>query len=240
MQAFSYTKAKKTQESVFFQCFWHVFCRSLGVTHCCVAIKPISLMSKHPFLLPDLGYRFTDLAPMMSQQTLECHYGKHFQTYVDNLNRLVEGSAMEGLPLEDIVRKAPEGALANNAGQVLNHRLFFEQLLPAEGAKEPSGELLFLIEQSFGSMLQMHDQLEKAALTLFGSGWAWLALDEEGRLQVLALPNGDNPLRHNLRPIVAIDVWEHAYYLDYQNRRADYLKNLWLLLNWRVISARLG
>ena len=152
---------------------------------------------------------------MMSRQTLECHYGKHFQTYVDNLNRLVEGSAMEGLPLEDIVRKAPEGALANNAGQVLNHRLFFEQLLPAEGAKEPSGELLFLIEQSFGSMLQMHDQLEK-------------------------LPNGDNPLRHNLRPIVAIDVWEHAYYLDYQNRRADYLKNLWLLLNWRVISARLG
>ena len=123
---------------------------------------------------------------------------------------------------------------------MLNHRLFFEQLLPAEGAKEPSGELLFLIEQSFGSMLQMHDQLEKAALTLFGSGWAWLALDEEGRLQVLALPNGDNPLRHNLRPIVAIDVWEHAYYLDYQNRRADYLKNLWLLLNWRVISARLG
>lgn len=147
---------------------------------------------------------------------------------------------MEGLPLEDIVRKAPDGPIANNVGQVLNHRLFFEQLLPSEGAKEPSGELLFLIEQSFGSMLQMHDQLEKAALTLFGSGWAWLASDEEGRLHVLALPNGDNPLRHNLRPIVAIDVWEHAYYLDYQNRRADYLQNLWLLLNWRVISARLG
>lgn len=203
-----------------------------------LCIKRIPAMMKHQFELPELGYRLTDLAPMMSQATLTCHYGKHFQTYVDNLNRLVEGSEFEGLALEDIVRKAPDGAVANNAGQVLNHRLFFEQFVPAEGGKEPSGELLFLIEQSFGSFYAMREQMDKAALGLFGSGWVFLAMDREAHLHVLALPNGDNPLRHDMIPILAIDVWEHAYYLDYQYRRADYIKNLWLLLNWRVLSQR--
>lgn len=196
-------------------------------------------MNKSRFELPELGYQLGDLAPMMSQETLSFHYGKHFRTYVDNLNQLVDGSHYEGMPLEDIVRKAPEGALANNAGQVLNHKLFFEQFLPTHHAKQPMGEFLFLIEQSFESLEKMIEQLDKAAATFFGSGWTFLAMNEEGELKILSLPNGDNPLRYNLKPLLAIDVWEHAYYLDYQNRRKDYLKNFWLLVNWHVVSTRI-
>ena len=196
-------------------------------------------MIKFHFELPELGYQFGDLAPMMSQETIAFHYGKHFQTYVDNLNRLVDGSKYEGLSLGDLVRKAPEGAIADNAGQVFNHTLFFEQLAPARKAKQPTGEFLFLVEQSFGSLENMIEQLDKAAASFFGSGWTFLAMDEKGELKILSLPNGDNPLRYNLTPLLAIDVWEHAYYLDYQNRRKDYLKNLWLLINWHVVSARI-
>ena len=196
-------------------------------------------MNKSRFELPELGYQLGDLAPMMSQETLSFHYGKHFRTYVDNLNQLVDGSHYEGMPLEDIVRKAPEGALANNAGQVLNHKLFFEQFLPTHHAKQPTVEFLFLIEQSFESLEKMIEQLDKAAATFFGSGWTFLAMNEEGELKILSLPNGDNPLRYNLKPLLAIDVWEHAYYLDYQNRRKDYLKNFWLLVNWHVVSTRI-
>ena len=196
-------------------------------------------MNKSRFELPELGYQLGDLAPMMSQETLSFHYGKHFRTYVDNLNQLVDGSHYEGMPLEDIVRKAPEGALANNAGQVLNHKLFFEQFLPTHHAKQPTGEFLFLIEQSFESLEKMIEQLDKAAATFFGSGWTFLAMNEEGELKILSLPNGDIPLRYNLKPLLAIDVWEHAYYLDYQNRRKDYLKNFWLLVNWHVVSTRI-
>ena len=196
-------------------------------------------MIKFHFELPELGYQFGDLAPMMSQETIAFHYGKHFQTYVDNLNRLVDGSKYEGLSLGDLVRKAPEGAIADNAGQVFNHTLFFEQLTPARKAKQPTGEFLFLVEQSFGSLENMIEQLDKAAASFFGSGWTFLAMDEKGELKILSLPNGDNPLRYNLMPLLAIDVWEHAYYLDYQNRRKDYLKNLWLLINWHVVSARI-
>ena len=196
-------------------------------------------MIKFHFELPELGYQFGDLAPMMSQETIAFHYGKHFQTYVDNLNRLVDGSKYEGLSLGDLVCKAPEGAIADNAGQVFNHTLFFEQLTPARKAKQPTGEFLFLVEQSFGSLENMIEQLDKAAASFFGSGWTFLAMDEKGELKILSLPNGDNPLRYNLTPLLAVDVWEHAYYLDYQNRRKDYLKNLWLLINWHVVSSRI-
>lgn len=197
-------------------------------------------MKTNPFRLPELGYQLTDLAPMMSQQTLSCHYGKHFQTYIDNLNRMVNGSHFEGLNIEDVVRKAPEGPMANNAGQVLNHQLFFEQFLPAKNAKMPSGDLLFLIEQSFGSFGKMREAMDNAAKQLFGSGWVWLTINAEGKMQVLSLPNGDNPLRHGLKPLLTIDLWEHAYYLDYQNRKDKYLENFWLLVNWHVVSKRLG
>ena len=196
-------------------------------------------MIKFHFELPELGYQFGDLAPMMSQETLSYHYGKHFRNYVDNLNQLVDGSKYEGLSLTELVRKAPEGPVADNAGQVLNHSLFFEQLMPAPNAKRPTGEFLFLIEQSFESFESMIEQLNRAAASFFGSGWTFLAMDDAGELKILSLSNGDNPLRYNLVPLLAIDVWEHAYYLDYQNRRKDYLQNLWLLINWHVVSGRI-
>jgi len=196
-------------------------------------------MKKLLFHLPELGYQLTDLAPMMSQQTLSYHYGKHFQTYVNNLNTLVNGTEFEGLTLDDIVRKAPDGPIANNAGQVLNHQLFFEQFRPEKNAKLPTGDLLFLIEQSFGRFDAMREQMDKAAKALFGSGWVWLAMNDEGKMQILSLPNADNPLRHGLKPILTIDLWEHAYYLDYQNSRVDYLDNFWLLVNWQIISKRI-
>lgn len=195
-------------------------------------------MKTNPFRLPELGYQLSDLAPMISQQTLSYHYGKHFQMYIDNLNRMINGSHFEGLGIEDVVRKAPEGPLANNAGQVFNHQLFFEQFLPSRDAKVPSGELLFLIEQSFGSFDAMREKMNEEAKSFFGSGWTWLVMNEVGEMKVLSLPNGDNPLRHGWKPILTIDLWEHAYYLDYQNRRVEYLKNFWLLVNWHVVSKR--
>ena len=195
-------------------------------------------MKTNPFRLPELGYQLSDLAPMMSQQTLSYHFGKHFQMYIDNLNRMINGSHFEGLGIEDVVRKAPEGPLANNAGQVFNHQLFFEQFLPSRDAKVPSGELLFLIEQSFGSFDAMREKMNEEAKSFFGSGWTWLMMNEVGEMKVLSLPNGDNPLRHGWKPILTIDLWEHAYYLDYQNRRVEYLKNFWLLVNWHVVSKR--
>ena len=206
---------------------------------CCMLFFIPRPMIKFHFELPELGYQFGDLAPMMSQETISFHYGVHFRAYVDSLNRLVDGSKYEGLSLGELVRKVPEGSIADNAGQVLNHMLFFEQLAPARDAKRPTGEFLFLIEQSFGSFEQMIEQLDKAASSFFGSGWTFLAMNEMGELKILSLPNGDNPLRYNLIPLLAIDVWEHAYYLDYQNRRKDYLKNFWLLINWHVVSGRI-
>lgn len=196
-------------------------------------------MKTNPFRLPDLGYQLTDLAPMMSLKTLSYHYGKHFQSYIDNLNQMVNNSHFEGLSLEDIVRKAPDGPVANNAGQVLNHQLFFEQFLPTKDAKMPSGELLFLIEQSFGSFDAMRTIVHDEVKQFFGSGWTWLAMNNDGKMKILSLPNGDNPLRYGWKPILAIDLWEHAYYLDYQNRRMEYLDNFWLIVNWHIVSKRI-
>jgi Fe-Mn family superoxide dismutase len=196
-------------------------------------------MIKFHFELPELGYQLGDLAPMMSQQTLSFHYEKHFRAYVDNLNQLVDGSKYEGLSLDELVRRAPMGPIANNAGQVLNHKLFFEQLAPSANAKRPSGEFLFLVEQTFGSFDKMLDQLHKAASNFFGSGWTFLAINKDGELKILSMPNGENPLQYDLTPLLAIDVWEHAYYLDYQNNRKNYLKNLFLIINWHVVSSRI-
>ncbi len=196
-------------------------------------------MIKFHFELPELGYQLGDLAPMMSQQTLSFHYEKHFRAYVDNLNQLVDGSKYEGLSLDELVRRVPMGPIANNAGQVLNHKLFFEQLAPSANAKRPSGEFLFLVEQTFGSFDKMLDQLHKAASTFFGSGWTFLAINKDGELKILSMPNGENPLQYDLSPLLAIDVWEHAYYLDYQNNRKNYLKNLFLIINWHVVSSRI-
>lgn len=190
------------------------------------------------FSLPELGYEYTDLEPMMSAKTLATHHGKHLKTYIDNLNQLVPGTEWEGLSLEDLARKAT-GTIGQNAGQAWNHQMFFAQFKPEKSAKSPSEELLNLIEQSYGTMEIMQHCMNKAATTLFGSGWAWLIRNDKGKLEVKQLANDDNPLRHNWKPIMTVDVWEHAYYLDYQNRRAEYVTNFWLLLNWRVLSERI-
>lgn len=195
-------------------------------------------MIKFRFELPQLGYQLGDLAPMMSQETVSLHYDRHFRTYLDNLNRLLEGSIYEGLSLPDIVRKAPIGPLSNNAGQVYNHQLFFEQFVPTKYAKRPSGEFLFLVEQSFGSFDRLLQLLEKESMSFFGSGWTFLAVNADGEMKVMSLSNGDTPLRYGMTPLLAIDLWEHAYYLDYQNRKRDYLRNLFLIINWKIVSSR--
>ena len=161
-------------------------------------------MKSFLFELPELGYPLNALAPMMSQETLSCHYGKHFHTYVNNLNQLVPGSRFEGLALEDVIRKAPIGPILNNAGQVYNHLMFFEQFRPTKEGKHPSGELLFLLEQSFGSVEAMREQFDKAALSLFGSGWVWLAMNKEGKLEIMPLANADTPLRYQMKPLLSL------------------------------------
>lgn len=191
------------------------------------------------FLLPLLGYNFGDVEPMMSAATIETHYTKHTQAYFDNLNRIVPGTRWEGMSLEEIAREATTGPVAQNAGQAWNHLMFFEQFRPEQDAKQPSDELLQKIEQSFGTMEDMRQAVKKAATSLFGSGWVWLVMDEDNKLYVKQLLNDDNPLRHGWKPVLVIDVWEHAYYLDYRNRRADYVDNFWLAVNWKVISKRI-
>lgn len=189
------------------------------------------------FIMPKLGYAADALAPVISEETIKLHYGKHLQTYVDNLNRLVAGSALEGKSLDVIAAKA-NGPIGNNAGQVLNHALYFSQFCPNGKSTAPSAHLSQLIEKSFGSMDEMRAKLSEAAVGLFGSGWAWLTMDDKGNLQIHQMQNADNPLRHELHPLLTIDVWEHAYYVDYQNRRADHVKAIWDIIDWNMISAR--
>jgi superoxide dismutase, Fe-Mn family len=186
------------------------------------------------FQLPALGYEPTALQPVISDQTLAFHHGKHHQTYVDNLNKLVPGTEFENMDLEEIVRKAPAGPIFNNAAQVWNHTFYFEAFTK-KGSPTPS---LPEIEVQFGSLDAFKEEFSKAAIALFGSGWLWLAKDASGKLQIIPESNAGNPLTKGLKPILCFDVWEHAYYLDYQNRRAEYVKNLWDILDWNVILKR--
>lgn len=187
--------------------------------------------------LPSLRYNAGALAPAISEQTISFHFGKHLQTYINNLNNLIVGTEFEQAPLEQIAAEAT-GPLANNAGQVLNHTLYFRQFAPAAEAAAPQGALLEAILRDFGSLDELKAKLSAAASSLFGSGWAWLCADAEGRLSIHQMPNADNPLRHGLKPLLTIDVWEHAYYLDYQNRRADYIAALWPIIDWAVVAER--
>lgn len=189
------------------------------------------------FVAPQLRYEAGSLAPVISEQTIGFHYGKHLQTYVNNLNNMVVGTEWEHASLEEIAAKA-QGGIGNNAGQVLNHNLYFEQFTPKPTRNRPEGKLAEAIEKSFGSFDEMKSRMSTAASTLFGSGWAWLCADQEGNLSVAQMANADNPLRHNLRPILTFDVWEHAYYLDYQNRRPDYLAALWTIIDWQIVESR--
>ena len=188
------------------------------------------------FELPALGYKLDSLAPIISQQTLEFHYGKHHQAYVNNLNNLIPGTSFENSSLEEMIAKA-EGGIFNNAAQVWNHTFYFSSFNPT-GGKIPTGKLAEEINNEFGSFEKFKEDFTKAATTLFGSGWAWLSIDDENKLQITQESNAGNPLRKGLTPILTCDVWEHAYYLDYQNRRPDYIKSFWEILDWELISSR--
>lgn len=189
--------------------------------------------------MPKLPYANNALEPVISQQTIEFHYGKHLQAYVNNLNNLIKGTEYEGKNLVEIIETAPEGAIFNNAGQVLNHTLYFLQFKPNPERKEPSGKLLEAINRDFGSLDEMKKQLNAASVGLFGSGWGWLAMDKEGKLSIRQEPNGCNPAKHGLKPILCIDVWEHAYYLDYQNRRPDHVNAIWDIIDWDAVEKRM-
>ncbi|MBP3228589.1 MAG: superoxide dismutase [Bacteroidaceae bacterium] len=190
------------------------------------------------FEMPELPFAHDALAPAISAQTVEIHYGRHTRTYLDNLNALLPGSKYEGRPLEDIVTEATEAPFLNNAGQLLNHTLYFAALRPAREDNAPTGALLSAIERDFGTFVEFRAAFEKAGATLFGSGWVWLSADDAGRLHITQEPNAANPLQRGLRPLLTFDVWEHAYYLDYQNRRPAHLAALWPLVDWDVVAAR--
>ena len=191
------------------------------------------------FTLIDLPYAPDVLEPVISAQTLAFHHGKHLKAYVDNLNKLLPGSGLEGLSLEETVRQAPAGAIFNNAGQILNHNLYFTQFAPADAAKTaPSGPLAARIDKQWGSFEAFKAEFEAKGVSIFGSGWVWLAADKDGTLSILQCPGADNPVAHGLRPLLTFDVWEHAYYLDFQNRRADHLKALWQIVDWKVVEGR--
>ena len=188
------------------------------------------------FELITLPYAANALEPTISKQTIEFHHGKHLQTYVNNLNNLIQGTKFETSDLETIVKES-DGAIFNNAGQILNHNLNFTQFSSTGGGK-PSGKLLSAIETTWGSFENFQKEFETAGVGLFGSGWVWLAADKDGNLSILKEPNAGNPLTKGLKPILTFDVWEHAYYLDFQNRRADQLKSLWSIIDWKIVESR--
>ncbi|MBE0430402.1 MAG: superoxide dismutase [Fe] [Dehalococcoidia bacterium] len=188
--------------------------------------------------LPELPYAKEALAPGISAETLEYHHGKHHKTYVDNVNKLIVGTEFENLPLEEIVKKA-SGGMFNNAAQVWNHTFYWNCLWP-KGGGEPSGALAAAISKSFGSFAEFREEFTAAAVTLFGSGWAWLVKNTDGSLAIETTSNAETPVRAGKRPLLTCDVWEHAYYIDYRNARARYLEAFWNLVNWDFVEQNLG
>jgi len=189
------------------------------------------------FELMALPYALDALEPVISRKTLEFHHGKHLAGYVNNLNGLLEGSPLAGLPLEEIVMKATGGVL-NNAGQILNHNLYFGQFRAPKADNAPTGKLAGAIIRDFGSFEAFKEAFQKGGATLFGSGWVWLSADKDGKLVITQEMNAANPIQKGLKPLLTFDVWEHAYYLDYQNRRPDHLAELWQIVDWNVIEKR--
>ena len=203
------------------------------------------------FTLIDLPYALDALEPVISARTLEFHHGKHLQTYVDNLNKLIAGTEFESISLEQIVISSGAGggvekskAIFNNAGQVLNHNLYFTQFHPRHSRLDresaPTGPLKDQIEKQWGSIESFQKEFVAKGVGLFGSGWVWLQADDAGTLSIGQYAGADNPVAHGLRPILTFDVWEHAYYLDYQNRRAAQLEALWGIVDWKVVEERCG
>lgn len=185
---------------------------------------------------PDLPYATDALAPVISKETIDYHYGKHEKAYIDNLNKLIKGSQFEDMDLEDVIRNA-KGPLFNNASQAWNHIFYFFTFAPNSGG-EPSGELRKAIDRDFGSFDNFKKAFVDAGVGLFGSGWVWLSSDENGKLFITQESNAGNPLTQGLTPLLTFDVWEHAYYLDYQNRRGDALHKLWDIIDWDIVESR--
>lgn len=185
---------------------------------------------------PELPYKRDALAPAISPETIDYHYGKHEKAYIDNLNRLIKGTEFEDMDLEEVIVNA-KGALFNNASQAWNHIFYFFTFSP-DGSREPGGDLRRAIDRDFGSFDKFKEAFVEAGVGLFGSGWVWLCRDDDGKLLITQGSNAQNPLTDGLTPLLTFDVWEHAYYLDYQNRRADALKALWDIVDWDVVESR--
>lgn len=191
------------------------------------------------FELMALSYAPEALEPVISKETIAFHHGKHLAGYVNNLNGLLEGSPLAGLSLEEIMLKA-EGGMLNNAGQILNHNLYFGQFCAPKADNYPVGKLAQAIVRDFASFDAFKEEFQKKGATLFGSGWVWLSADKEGKLVITQESNAANPIQKGLKPLLTFDVWEHAYYLDYQNRRPDHLAALWQIVDWEIIERRLS
>jgi Fe-Mn family superoxide dismutase len=185
---------------------------------------------------PKLPYKDDALEPVISRRSIEYHYGKHTKAYIDNLNQLIEATEYEDLPLEEIIHDA-KGQLFNNAAQAWNHIFYFFSFSP-DGGGEPEGELREAINEQYGSFEAFKQEFVDAATKLFGSGWVWLSADNSGKLFITQEPNAGNPLTQGLTPLLAFDLWEHAYYLDYQNRRKESLEKLWDIIDWPIVESR--
>lgn len=188
------------------------------------------------FESPVLPYATNALEPVISQKTIEFHWGKHVQAYLNNLNKLVPGTPFENATLEEIIKKA-DGGIFNNGAQVWNHIFYFNSFSAKRNTK-PSEALMKAINETFGDFDSFRKEFDTQATSIFGSGWMWLVKNEAGKLSLVKGSNADNPLRNNLTPILTADVWEHAYYLDYQNRRPDHLSALWEIVDWDIVSKR--
>jgi Fe-Mn family superoxide dismutase len=188
------------------------------------------------FSLPELPYAQNALEPVISEKTISFHYGKHLLTYVNNLNGLIEGTEFDNSDLDTIVKKS-DGPIFNNAAQIWNHNFYFLSLTSKKGSA-PDGKLAKAIDAAFGSLDAFKAEFNKATVSVFGSGWGWLVKDTDGKLSIVKESNAGNPLTRGLIPLLTFDVWEHAYYLDYQNRRADYIAALWDIVDWKVVSDR--
>ena len=193
------------------------------------------------FALIDLIYSLDSLEPVISAGTIGFHHGKHLAGYVANLNKTIAGTELENAPLEEIVKAAEPGSgVFNNAGQILNHNLYFSQFKPfgSPVGVQPEGQLAAAIDRDFGSFEAFKEAFVAAGTSIFGSGWVWLQADASGVLSFGKYSGADNPVAHGLKPLMTFDVWEHAYYLDYQNRRADHLTALWGIVDWEVVGSR--
>jgi Fe-Mn family superoxide dismutase len=186
------------------------------------------------FTLPELLYAKNALEPYISKETLEYHYGKHHQTYVTNLNKLIANTEFESMSLEEIIKKS-KGSIFNNAAQVWNHTFYWHCLSP-NGGDKPKGQLAENINKYFGSFDEFKEKFSQTAITTFGSGWGWLVQDADGALKIISTSNAETPMTQGLTALLTCDVWEHAYYIDYRNARPDYINAFWNLVNWDYVS----